>query len=170
MRTVRGLLCFVVLVAIACSRPSAEVTSSPTAKPRPLYPRSCSSAEVNPHFFVGQEIFLTSEGFKPKQLISISGEVVTWINETDETQRIRFVNIEFAPGTLESPPLEPGGKVTYTPPGAISIVYQLGDDEKMRGAIQAEAYYQPGEDPAATARADGDADAPEPGCRGPQPQ
>lgn len=157
------------LSAIACSSPAAEVASSPTPRPRPLYPRSCSSAEVDPHFFVGQEIFITEDGFKPEQLISISGEKVTWINETDEPHRVRFVNLEFAPGgQMESPVIRPGGSTTYTPQGAWSIVYQLGDDEKVKGAIQAEAYFEPGEDPAAPNRFD--ADSPEPGCRGRQPE
>lgn len=143
----------------ACSDPETRPTvAAPTPRPRPLPPVARSSAEVDPSFDTGQQIFITDDGFKPRQLIAIVSEEISWINETGGEVSVRFVN-----GQFESGPIRPGRAATYTPPTAISIVYELQGHPEVQGAIQVEPYFDPGEDPAAEDRQD--ADTPLPGHR-----
>ena len=131
-------------------RAPAEVEATP--RPRPLPPVARSSAHIDdPVFHVGQEIFITDDGFVPQQLVAIVGEKVSFINETDDRVSVRFTAIDFETGDIE-----PGGKATYTPDGAFSIAYHLVGDEDVTGAIQVEPYFMPGEDPAAEDRLDAD--------------
>jgi hypothetical protein len=119
-----------------------------------------SSDQVDPNYQVGQQVFITDDGFKPRELVSIVEEEVTWINETDSRKTIRFVAGGQAIG-----PIEPGGKGTYTPEGAFSIAYTLREDPNIKGLVQAQAYFGPDEDPGAPDRLD--ADTPIPGTATP---
>ena len=138
---------------------SRRTASSATPRPRPLSAVARSSEDVDPVFHVGQQVFITDDGFKPKQLIAIVAEEISWINETDETKSVRL-----ATGGFESGPIEPGESATYTPDAAISFVYELVGEPDVQGAIQVEPYFDPGEDPAAEERFD--ADSPRPRRRG----
>jgi hypothetical protein len=148
------LVLSVLLVVPACSDPDdrRQAAASATPRPRPLPPIARSSSDVDPVFHVGQQIFITDDGFRPKQLIAIVGEEISWINETKEPKSVRFVN-----GTFESGPIRSQGSADYTPDGAVSIVYELVDDSEVRASIQVEPYFDPGEDPEAEDRRDADA-------------
>jgi hypothetical protein len=155
----RGIAVAAILISVfGCARSGArtplpvDAQTTPTPRPRPLPPVARSSADIDdPMFHKGQEVFVTDDGFVPKQLVSIVGEKINFINETDEAVEVRFTAIDFETGTIA-----PGGRATYTPSGAYSIAYHLAHDEDVRGAIQVEPYFQPGEDPAAEHRLDAD--------------
>ncbi len=145
------------ILALGCGRSDGAGTAgisegSPTPRPRPLPPVAKSSADVNdPVFSVGQEVFITDDGFVPQQLVAIVGEKISFVNETNDTAEVRFSAIDFATG-----PIEPGERATYTPEGAYSIGYHVAGDKNVTGAIQVQAYFMPGEDPAAEDRLDAD--------------
>lgn len=163
----RRLLLFILAISLLVSACGGDgirrAAGSPTPRPRPLPPTARSSADVDPVFHVGQEIFITDDGFKPRTLVAIVEEKVRWINETDEITSVRFW-----PAGWESGPIEPGESAEYTPPDPIAITYELVGDPDTRGAIQVEVYFDPGEDPAAEDRRD--ADTPEPRRRSPSPR
>ncbi len=129
---------------------------SPSPRPRPLPQVAVSSDQVDPHYQVGQQVFITDDGFRPRELVSIVEEEITWINETDTPKTIRFTA-----GGETIGPIKPGGKGRYTPDGAISIAYGLADDPDVKGTVQVQWYFGPGEDPGAPDRLD--ADSPIPG-------
>lgn len=125
---------------------------SPTPRARPLPAVATSSSDIkDPAFHVGQEVFITDDGFVPEQLVAIVGEKISFINETDADAEVRFTALDFETG-----PIVPGDRATYTPDGAYSIAFHLAGDEDVTGAIQVEPYFQPGEDPAAEHRLDAD--------------
>ncbi len=133
-----------------------DPTPKPTPRPRPLPQVATSSNQVDPYFHSGQQVFITDDGFRPRDLVSIVQEEVTWINETDSPQTIRFLA-----GGRKVGPIEPGGRASYTPDATISIAYTLADDADVKGTVQVQWYFQPGEDPGAPDRLD--ADTPLPG-------
>ncbi len=135
---------------------------TPTPLPRPLPQVAVSSDQVDPNYQVGQQAFITDDGFKPRELVSIIDEEITWTNETDAPQTIRFVA-----GGRTIGPIGPGEKGSYTPDGTYSIAYTLADDPDVKGLVQVQWYYAPGEDPGAPNRFD--ADSPLPGTPSPRP-
>jgi hypothetical protein len=154
----------VLLLAVGCTRGGGATVplaadGSPTPMPRPLPPVARSSADVkDPVFHVGQEVFITDQGFVPLQLVAIVGEKISFINETDASAAVEFTALDF-----ESGPIAPGRRATFTPDGAYSIGFHLSDDPKVTGAIQVQPYFQPGEDPAAEDRLDADTPGESPG-------
>ena len=131
--------------------------TSPTPRPRPLPPVAKSSKDVSPFFQVGQQVFITDAGFKPRELVSIVDSKITFINETHEAQTIRFVS-----GGRLIGPIRPGGTASYTPDTTISILYTLSDKPDVEGNIQVQWYFDPGEDPGAPNRIGADTPAPSP--------
>jgi hypothetical protein len=162
IRRVAGVA-IVLLLAVGCARgetqvrPAADGSPTPRARPLPAVARSSSDVS-DPSFHVGQEVFITDDGFVPEQLVAIVGEKISFINETDRNAAVEFTALDF-----ESGPIAPGRKATYTPDGAYSIAYHLAGDPKVTGAILVEPYFQPGEDPAAEDRLDADTPGEEPG-------
>lgn len=159
-RMIRPLLAPAALALIlgnACS-PSATTPvadradgGDATPRPRPLLPRTESSADVDPDSQSGQQVFVTDEGFRPALLFSVIGEEISFVNETDGTVTVEFAVLDFTSG-----PIDPGSEATYTPRGAYSIVYHLAEDPRTTARIQVEPYFNPGEDPAAENRLDAD--------------
>ncbi len=133
---------------------------TPTPRPRPLPRVATSSDQVDPNYHVGQQIFITDEGFKPRELVSVVEEKITWINETDAPKTIRF-----AAGGHTIGPIDAGESDSHTPEGAITIAYALADDTHVKGTVFIQAYFAPGEDPGAPDRLD--ADTPIPGIATP---
>ena len=140
--------------------PGEEPGPSPTPRPRPLPRVAVSSDQVDPNYQVGQQIFITDEGLKPRELVSIVEEEITWTNETDSPKTIRFVV-----GGTTIGPIEPGETGSYTPQGALSIAYGVVEDPDTKGLVQVQVYFAPGEDPGAPDRLD--ADTPIPGTATP---
>lgn len=130
----------------------AAVDASPTPRARELPEPARSSKDVkDPVFSVGQEVFITEDGMVPEHLVSIVAEKISFINETSRTRTIVFDAIEF-----DSGPIAPGEAATYTPDGAYAIAYHVAEDPDIKGQVQVEPYFEPGEDPAAEGRFDAD--------------
>ena len=135
-------------------------TPSPAPRPRPLPPIATSPAQVNPSFQVGQQVFITDAGVRPLLLYAIVQEKITWINRSNQTATVRFVA-----GGHEIGPIPAGGSASYTPPTTGSIAYTLLQRPSVRGAVQVQWYFDPGEDPGAPNRLN--ADTPEPSTPSP---
>ena len=158
MRRLPALALAVLLVLAGCSRGSpAAKRTLPDVTPRPRelpLPASSSKDVKDPVFSVGQEVFITKQGMIPQQLVSIVGERISFINETSKARTIVFDVLDF-----DSGPIRPGGAATYIPDGAYAIAYHVAEKPELRGQVQVEPYFGPGEDPAAPTRLDADAPA-----------
>jgi len=106
--------------------------------PIPLPARATTSKDVDPVHDLGEDIFITKDGFKPQSLTA-KVEAQLWIhNETDTTQVVRFVNWPWS-----SPPIEPGAKAIYVPHETVAVNYVLGSNQKVAGSVLFEPWYDP---------------------------
>jgi len=113
-----------------------------TPKPHPLPPVAKSSKDIrNPEFNVGQEVFLTDQGFVPRFLTAVVDVDISFINETSKTQVIRFDEFGWKPARIK-----PGGKAKYRAEGAWRISFHLESNPKIWARIQAERYDDPRDD------------------------
>jgi hypothetical protein len=107
---------------------SSGVTQRPVSPVR-------SSNQMDPTFQVGQQVFITTGGFRPKQLVAKIRAPITFTNESGRTQAVTFLG-----GGFDSGPIRPGGTATFTPKVTVAIVYFLAADPAVRGFIQVENY------------------------------
>ena len=151
----RAALVVLLVLLCGCSRQEAPLdrpVPQATPRARELPPPVSSSSEVkDPVFSVGQEAFITSDGMVPQQLVAIVGERISFVNETSKPRTIEFDVLEW-----DSGPIAPGAAATFTPDGAYAIAYHVGEKPEIRGQVQVEPYFGPGEDPAAPTRLDAD--------------
>ena len=84
-------------------------------------------------------ITITEDGFVPLHAVAVFGETLTFVNQTDRPQTIRFTNGSPAIGGAESiGPIPPGGSVSFDEPleTAISLVYNASDLPGATGRLQ----------------------------------
>ena len=137
------LLCVLCLVP-ACSGKKGDVTEPvPTTSYSPLrteagvvgqlFAHATKSSEVDPNFESGEDIFITDDGFKPRQLIArVNAEI--WVhNETSDTQSLDFVN-----GTYRASDIAPGKIKKFRASSLGSYAYTLAGEKQTRGSIHVE--------------------------------
>jgi hypothetical protein len=100
---------------------------------------------------VGQQVFVTDEGFRPDKLTATVSEEIAFFNETDSA-----VTIELDGGALTAT-LEKGECVVYVPNNAVALGYKLAEDPSIDGFIQVEPFFDESEDPGGGGRLDADA-------------
>ena len=101
-------------------QPTSGATSSPS-------PDATAGVHEDPNFDYGQVVCITEQGVRPRVLVSVVGEAVTWRNETSSPQTMRFVAFAAHPG--RSPP---GGTWSYTPRLPLSFAYHASSSAAAR--------------------------------------
>jgi hypothetical protein len=101
---------------------SVQPTSGLTSSPSP----DATACDMDPSFDFGQVVCITETGVRPRVLVSIAGQAVTWRNETSAPQSIRFV--AFA---AHSGPIPPGGTWSYTPKLPLSLAYHTSSSSRL---------------------------------------
>ncbi len=148
---VAAALAALCVAASACSSHKTAATPAPSGAqaashatrhergiPIPLPLRAKSSKDVDPVHDVGEEIFITKDGFKPQSLVAKVEAKLLFINETGETQQVRFTNWDW-----KSPPIKPDASVSYVPHETIAVSYALVANEKLTGSVVFEPWYDP---------------------------
>jgi hypothetical protein len=92
-----------------------------------------ASHKVNRYFDGGQTVLITASGFRPRTLICAAGRRVVWKNATPHRQRVIF---DHQP--VRSQPIPPGGTFSFTPIGAVSLLYHSSGNPRMDGQLQAQ--------------------------------
>jgi hypothetical protein len=142
---------------LAVVPPVAGPATSPTPRARPLPRPARSAADVDANYQVGQQIFITDAGPRPRELVAIVQVPISFTNTTRRPVTLRFVA-----GGHQIGPIAPGGRATYTPQGTLSIAYSVVERPQMTGTIQVEWYFDPGEDPGAPQKMTADSPSPTP--------
>jgi hypothetical protein len=140
-----SLLLAIGLMACACGHASPTPTHQPVATkgafrheagiPVALPLRAKSSKDVDPVTALGQDIFITDTGFRPKSLIAAQAATIYFTNETSSTQTVKFTNWPWT-----SPPIAPGKTVTYKPTSTATLDYELVSNTKYFGDIEVEPW------------------------------
>ena len=134
-RTLAGAV-LAALLAVSCGNADAGSGGTPTPT---------SSRSLDPNFDTGQSISISADSFAPAWLVAVVGRPIVWTNDGSAP-----VQVVFDSGAVSSGPIEPGATFAYTPTAEVSIAYHAKGDPKMKGVIQVEPEYMPGETPPAS--------------------
>jgi hypothetical protein len=106
-------------------------THSTSPSTGPTTPSSAATTTIDPNFDNGQIVQVTTNGLRPKWLVSILGKAVTWQNLTHHGIKVVFDHEPVA-----SRLIPPGGSFSYKPPTAVSITYHVTAQPTLHGAVQ----------------------------------
>lgn len=104
--------------------PPASPTTSSTTSP-------AASSTIDPNFAIGQTVQITASGLRPRWLVTLLKQPVTWQNLTSHGVRVIFDHQPVA-----SKLIPPHGSFHYTPPTPISMTYHVTTTPALHGAIQ----------------------------------
>lgn len=94
---------------------------------------AAASHRVNRYFDAGQTVLITDSGLRPRTLICAAGRPVVWKNTTRHSERVIF---DHQP--VRSRPIPPGGTFSFTPVGAVSVLYHSSSNPRMEAQLQAQ--------------------------------
>jgi hypothetical protein len=132
-----ALLAVAAALVAACGSGGASTGTLPPAASSPV-----ASKTLDPNFDTGQTVTITGAGFAPHWLVAVVDQQIVWTNATSKP-----VEVVFDSGTVSSGPIAPGASFSYTPNAQVAIAYHAGDDAKVKGVVQVEPEYMPGETP-----------------------
>ena len=92
---------------------------------------STATSTIDPNFDMGQTVQITTKGLRPKWLVSLLDQPVTWQNLTGHALRVVFDH-----QAVESGLVPPGGSFKYTPKTPISMTYHVTTQPLLHGALQ----------------------------------
>ncbi len=84
-------------------------------------------------------ISITETGFEPRQAVAVLGEMLTFVNNTDRAQTIRFTNgTPNVDGAPTIGPIEPGESLSFPEPleSTISLIYESDGLPGQQGQLQ----------------------------------
>jgi hypothetical protein len=112
--------------------PSAGSGSATTAPPPAASTTSsAATSTIDPNFAIGQTVQVTAKGLRPKWLVSLLGQPVTWQNLTG-----RGIRVIFDHQPVASRLIPPHGTFRYTPATPTSMTYHVTTQPTLHGALQ----------------------------------
>lgn len=131
----------VLALATACSGANDQarvVDATPAPDDGVLASAPVDTADIAQFDFTAT-IRITDDGFVPSWAVAVFGETLTFVNDTDETQTVRFTNgVPNVDGPGSLGPIPPGGEFSLDDPlsAAISLVYESSALPGRTGRLQ----------------------------------
>ncbi|MEZ0074723.1 hypothetical protein [Planotetraspora sp. GP83] len=133
----------------AAGDPDGRPEQSPQARTIAQMEQPASPLPASPDVIsAGDSIRVTGKGPVPRQLVTGTGETITWRNETAKPISVRLID-----GSKPSGAIPPGGTYTHVFDTAGSFAYRIGKSDDPAGVV--EVLPQPSSEPTPAASAVG---------------